>query len=107
MTTEAKPLEFYSNDNIAHNNRIATYSQTLISLIVGVATGILSITGFAGFACYLVGYMLTSGLIVLKMGNKTENYFKSVYSFFMDGLSEGFLTFILFWTLAYDMVHLF
>jgi len=101
------PEEYFVPENIANNNRVVNFSQTLICSIAGTATGILAITGLYGFVCYFLAYVLASVFLLKKIDFKTETYFPSASSFWVDSISQGFMSFILFWTLSYDIVHLF
>ena len=41
------------------------------------------------------------------LGTRKQKYFPSKKSYLLDGLTAQIATFILFWTLAYDIVHIF
>ncbi|CAN6548442.1 unnamed protein product [Malus baccata var. baccata] len=68
-------------ENLQSNMKIIYYSRTFMSIIGGVIAGILGFTGLTGFICW--------NQIIL------------------DGFLGGLLSFVLFWTFAYDIVHIF
>ncbi len=51
--------------------------------------------------------MRMQGLLFFTVGSKSSLYFPSLRSVVWDGITDGLLTFVLFWTLLYAMVHLF
>ena len=51
--------------------------------------------------------MAIGGAVVAKCGLKPSKYFIGIDKVVVDGASLGFGTFVLFWTLFYNICHLF
>lgn len=68
----------------------------------------MGIEGFSGFLMFLLSCFLTSGMLCLKMGSLSMSaYFKSSNQVWTEGLTQGLMSFILFWTLFFDLVHIY
>eukprot|EP00048_Salpingoeca_helianthica_P009941 m.142665 g.142665 ORF g.142665 m.142665 type:complete len:103 (+) comp14975_c0_seq2:66-374(+) len=91
----------------AKNMAIISQSRTLASILFGCAAGILGLTSLKGFAFYAIFSAIFSGLLFVVVGPKSSQFFASMRSVVWDGITDGMLTFVLFWTLLYAMVHLF
>lgn len=96
-----------SPENLQHNNRIAYYCKTFLSIVAGVVAGVMGLTGIPGFLCYIIIMGAASFGIFLKTGGNLDAYFDSWERVAVDGISQGAMSFVLFWTLAYDIVHIF
>ncbi|KAH7435705.1 hypothetical protein KP509_06G076100 [Ceratopteris richardii] len=105
--TDGDDVSLYSAENIQHNMRTLYYSRTFLSIVGGIVAGILGLTGVSGFLFYFVIMMATSAAVALKAGFKIGMYFDSLNRVTLDGLTAGLMSFVLFWTLAYDIVHIF
>ncbi|KAG0599599.1 hypothetical protein M758_12G164600 [Ceratodon purpureus] len=104
---DADEVPAYSQENVQINMRIIYYSRTFLSIVGGVIAGVLGLTGISGFLCYFLIMMLASGGIAAKAKFDVHSYFDSWNRVLFDGIGQGMLSFILFWTFAYDIVHIF
>ncbi|PIN18094.1 hypothetical protein CDL12_09240 [Handroanthus impetiginosus] len=50
---------------------------------------------------------ITTGGLAAKTGFSVHSYFDSWNRIVFDGILGGLLSFVLFWTFAYDIVHIF
>eukprot|EP01114_Cavostelium_apophysatum_P007136 TRINITY_DN1889_c0_g1_i1.p1 TRINITY_DN1889_c0_g1~~TRINITY_DN1889_c0_g1_i1.p1 ORF type:complete len:113 (+),score=7.21 TRINITY_DN1889_c0_g1_i1:109-447(+) len=104
----AGPPISYVPAEIAYNANILYFCRILTSTVAGCLIGVLGITGVYGFLMYFVNFFIISGLIyVLKVNQNTDPYFISKSTLFWDGIFHGMLTYIMFWTLFYDIVHIY
>lgn len=86
------------------------YVRALMAIITGVAAGILGLTGSKGFLLYIAMHFLTSIFLLAKMKFKVSEYLTpdaSLFWFAVDGLTGQGLSFVMFWTLSFAMVHIF
>eukprot|EP01130_Rhizamoeba_saxonica_P006482 TRINITY_DN2579_c0_g1_i1.p1 TRINITY_DN2579_c0_g1~~TRINITY_DN2579_c0_g1_i1.p1 ORF type:complete len:118 (-),score=12.76 TRINITY_DN2579_c0_g1_i1:38-391(-) len=81
--------------------------RMVTSLIGGIGAGILGLTGWTGFLFYFVLALIVSLLVAAKGNFQLELYFVDTSAIFSHGLFYGVLTFIMFWTLSYDVVHVY
>jgi len=77
-----------------------------ISIIAGCGSGIIGMTGLLGFLPYFITYAIISGLVWIKMQGKPLVFFQSENALW-DGIFTGLLSYVLFWTLSYDIVHIY
>ena len=82
-------------------------SRTFGAIVAGLVAGILGLTGIWGALCYFAANGLISAVLYQTLGTRRQKFFPSKKSYFLDGLTAQIATFILFWTLAYDIVHIF
>lgn len=55
--------------------RLPPCSKIFVSLLAGVFTGIVGITGYKGFLIYLLAHALMAGLLMLKASLQPQRYF--------------------------------
>ncbi|PRQ39506.1 putative rab5-interacting protein family [Rosa chinensis] len=94
-------------ESLQSNMKIIYYSRTFMSIIGGVIAGILGFTGLSGFVLYFLIMAVTSVGLIAKAGFQVHSYFDSWNQIILDGVLGGLLSFVLFWTFAYDIVHIF
>lgn len=78
-----------------------------MSIIGGIIAGLLGFTGLTGFIWYFLIMTVTSVGLIAKTGFAVDSYFDSWTQIILDGFLGGLLSFVLFWTFAYDIVHIF
>jgi len=84
-------------------------SSIALALTSALAAGVLGVEGWSGFLYYLAGQALAASALWLKSGGKPEEFALSKVGLLVgESLgSTSLLTFILFWSLAHNYVHLF
>ncbi|GMH28557.1 hypothetical protein Nepgr_030400 [Nepenthes gracilis] len=100
-------IPIFNAENIQNNMKIIYYSRTFLSIVGGVIAGILGFTGFAGFVLYFLVMAVTSVGLIAKAKFSVQSYFDSWNRVILDGFLGGLMSFVLFWTFAYDIVHIF
>uniref|UniRef100_A0A7S2XA63 ER membrane protein complex subunit 6 n=1 Tax=Lotharella oceanica TaxID=641309 RepID=A0A7S2XA63_9EUKA len=101
------PGELMSTQRIAHNVKVIHFCRILISIVVGAACGIIGYTGIRGFLFFILSWIGTSLSYFVRTGWDTEKYFTSTWLLVTHDLFQGTLSFMLFWTLFYDIVHIY
>ncbi|XP_073108682.1 uncharacterized protein [Elaeis guineensis] len=100
-------LPIFNAENLQSNMKSIYYSRSFLSIIGGVVAGIWGFTGLMGFVFYFL-IMATASLgFVAKAKFSTHKYFDCRNRILMDGFLGGLMSFVLFWTFAYDIVHIF
>ena len=67
----------------------------------------MGITGVPGFAFFLIATMMLSVGLFLKVKCDPKPFFKLPNDIWFQGISEAAMSYILFWTLFYDIVHIY
>ena len=92
----------------ANNRRAVTTLRTIVYVAAGIAAGVLGFTGSAGLAMYLVMHCLLVGVVAVSVGFKLPEYFSGGWrSVALTNLFDEIMPFVLFWSLAYSLVHVF
>mmetsp|Transcript_11433 Transcript_11433/g.18612 ORF Transcript_11433/g.18612 Transcript_11433/m.18612 type:complete len:114 (-) Transcript_11433:39-380(-) len=101
--------ELYDQRSVMFNVKAVAYVRTILTIAAGFAAGVLGLTGFKGFALYLVLYVSASLLMVAKMGDPVSKYIPKTgtASFLLGGIGGEGLAFVLYWTLSYALVHIY
>jgi len=108
QSSSKDPNEVYSPELIAHNQRVVNSSRVWTSLVAGCAAGILGITGILpGFLFYAVITAFTSLLLAIRAQFNFKKYFYDKNGPMFEGLFSGAMTYLLFWTLMYDITHVY
>ena len=73
-----------------------------------VATGIAGATSLKGLACFVAAHVFVSLALLLRMKGDSERYTDmGLVPFVLGGAGGYALSFVLFWTLAYALVHIY
>jgi hypothetical protein len=99
--------EVFAMDRIAFNARILNYCRVFVAIVSGCAAGILGLTGLAGFVAFFATTLLLSVGLYLKVSCEPKPFFKKPNDIWSEGISQSLLSYILFWTLFYDIVHIY
>ncbi|OAY36924.1 ER membrane protein complex subunit 6 [Manihot esculenta] len=103
----ANDIQTFNAENLQSNMKVIYYSRTFLAIISGVIAGILGFTGLTGFIFYVLIMAITSLGLVAKAKFSVHSYFDSWNRIILDGFFGGLMSFVLFWTFAYDIVHIF
>lgn len=106
---QSKDVEFFSMENMKSNEQTVDFIYTSMCVIAGCMAGVIGLTGLTGFAFLAVAYVLTAVAVwVFKLQTNVKVYFNtSTLSFIFSGVFSQALSFILFWTLSYGLVHIY
>ncbi|KAI3893557.1 hypothetical protein MKW92_049769 [Papaver armeniacum] len=97
----------FSAENLQSNMKVIYYSRTFLSIVAGVKAGVLGFTSLTGFVFYFLIMAVTSVGLAAKAKFNVHAYFDSWNRVTLDGFLSGLMSFVLFWTFAYDIVHIF
>lgn len=98
---------------LAKNVKSVTFVRTSTSILSGMVVGVLGLTNTMGFVGFAVLYALSSLMLgQLRMGGNTGEFLIPTapwYSpaFLLDSIGGNLITFLLFWTLSFALVHLY
>lgn len=83
-------------------------SRVASAIIAGCVAGIMGMEGLSGFLLFLVSCLVTSAMLCARMGSLGMlDYFAKPHAIWTAGLTDGLMSYILFWTLFFDLVHIF
>ncbi|KAG0055872.1 ER membrane complex subunit 6 [Gryganskiella cystojenkinii] len=98
----------YVDMYIAKNSQTVTFIRSSFSAILGLAAGTMGLTNWSGFIFYFLGSAFLSLLIFLvKAKANPAPYFRQPTDVFTEGILGGMLSYILFWTLLYGIIHVY
>jgi hypothetical protein len=97
--------------HVKHNLEVVHFTRTWVSIVGGCCCGILGLTNWSGFLFYLLTSLLTSVVLLAKVGGVDPHSVKERFvgwgALTTDGLVAGCMSFVLFWTLLYDIVYVY
>jgi len=104
--TEPSEEEFFNPEIIQQNNRIVYVCRIVVTSVAGCVAGLMGQTGLMGFVCYLAASVLVSLLLFFKLERfETKPFFTSWMNIWTEGVSQGLMSFVLFWTLFYGFLN--
>lgn len=92
-----------------NNASVASFTSIALALTSALAAGVLGVEGWSGFLYYLAGQAVAASALWAKSAGRPEDFSLSKIGLLVgESLgSTSLLTFILFWSLAHNYVHLF
>lgn len=89
-------LNFFNSDS-------NYYSKIFTSLLFGIFSGIIQLQAFQGLILFTIIFGLTS-VIIKSLSNLKNGVFikNEISNLWLNGFSDAAMTFVLFWTLAYN-----
>lgn len=95
-------------DALQYNMKQLELFSIVIYLVAGTMAGILGLTGLNGLILFLAVSATSYLALLLKMKMSTLSYTtSSIFGLVFGAASSQALTFILFWTFAFALVHLY
>ena len=86
------------------------YVRSLMAIVIGIVAGVAGLTNSRGFLFYIVMHLVTSFALLFKMKFNPSEYLSanvSIFWFAVDGLLAQLISFLMFWTLSFAMIHIF
>ncbi|GFQ71502.1 ER membrane protein complex subunit 6 [Trichonephila clavipes] len=97
----------YSEGAVRHNLVLLEYCRTSMAALSGSTAGVLGLTGLYGFGFYVFTAVVLWVFLLGKAGSHWEKYFRSRTQLLTSGFFGGLITYILFWTFLFGMVHVY
>jgi len=97
----------YNQGAIAHNAAVVEYTRTVTAVFSGLCAGVLGLTSFLGFGFYFLAVFGMWLILVAKAGVDYQRFFTSRQSLLTNGFFGALFTYILSWTFAYGVVHVY
>ena len=102
----AEPI-LYSDAVVRANENSLEQCRTSVSALSGCVAGILGLTSYKGFLFYGVSMLLLSIILFGFIRHEHRKLFSSLKHVFTNGFFNGLLTYVLFWTFLYGMIHVY
>ncbi|CAK9014191.1 unnamed protein product [Durusdinium trenchii] len=99
--------EFLQMAALQQNVRTLTNCRIFAGVMAGCIAGLLKIEGLLGVGVFILVTLIHSLMIAAKMEFEVHRHFPKSRDLFVSQFGGGLLSFILFWTLSFDMVHIF
>ena len=98
----------FDRDAMAHNLNAVDGCRSYLTLFGAVGAGVVGATGLRGLLFFVGTYVLGSIALLTRMRcNPTDYTSESLTKFVIAGAPGYALSFVLFWTLAYALVHIY
>ena len=91
-----------------HNLSAIDGCRSYLTIFAGVATGILGATSIRGALAFMASYVGVSVALLAKMRCDSMAYTnEAIPNHIFGGVGKYGLSFVLFWTLSYALVHIY
>ena len=105
--TTGKKLTFIDPEKVANNARVNETVFQFLSIVSGIVCGVLGYTDLKGLGAFFAFNCVIGAAVCAKLKGDVKSHFASWDKIFVAGASASAGTFILFWTLFYNICHLF
>mmetsp|Transcript_16205 Transcript_16205/g.27392 ORF Transcript_16205/g.27392 Transcript_16205/m.27392 type:complete len:111 (-) Transcript_16205:1031-1363(-) len=93
---------------LQYNNLNIDKFQTVVFIAGGIISGVLGFTGLMGLLMFVLLSAIASLALILKCNFNLSKYTNSgMFGLSMNGITNFAMSFILFWTLTYALVHIY
>ena len=103
---QADPI-LHSDVVVRANENSLEQCRTSVSALSGCVAGILGLTSYKGFLFYAVSMFLLSIILFVFIRHEHRKLFSGLNHVFTNGFFNGLLTYVLFWTFLYGMIHVY
>lgn len=107
MNQPNQDAHLYVQSHVMHNARQLQFIRSCFAAIAGSAAGILGLTNLSGFLFYAIGWIILSILLITKTSGVKKYFIHGYKDVVLDGAMGGLLSYTLFHTLLYGLVHLY
>lgn len=100
--------QMYSQQPFSNNINNLSWLRAVMAIVSGVCAGILGLESLWGFMFYLVTSVLLSASIwITRIEGKPELYFNNISILAMHDVFSNLVSYVLFWTLFYGLMHVY
>ena len=103
---KSKYMSFNSNVSMKRNVQSIAHMRLIVTLCIGVATGILGFDGPLGIVFFFGVNLLVSCLLAVRFGFKAKPYFRDFKQFFYTGMTANFMTFMVTWVFFHNLIYI-
>ena len=106
---DKKGVTMWNIPNIQYNAKTIGWARTFMVITGGACAGVLGLTGLQGIIGFVVLYALISVSILAKVKFDLGNVLpgSTTPTFVLGGIMGELMSFLLFWTLLYGIVHVY
>ncbi|GAW83526.1 conserved Plasmodium protein, unknown function [Plasmodium gonderi] len=97
----------YNERRIRHNKHSLILSKQFHGIIGGITVGILGVQGIYGFLLFSIFTMIGTLMTFSHIRADYKSFFIKKSDIFCRDFFSGLISFILFWTLSYDLIYIF
>ena len=98
----------YSQQPFANNLNNLAWLRAVMAIVSGVCAGILGLESLWGFMFYLAtSFLLSASIFFTRIEGKPELYFTSLTFLMIHEVFSNLVSFVLFWTLFYGLMHVY
>eukprot|EP00730_Choanoeca_flexa_P004375 TRINITY_DN11676_c0_g1_i1.p1 TRINITY_DN11676_c0_g1~~TRINITY_DN11676_c0_g1_i1.p1 ORF type:complete len:113 (+),score=13.62 TRINITY_DN11676_c0_g1_i1:113-451(+) len=100
-------LNAFDGGAMGYNLGQIHFIRAITAIAAGISAGTLGLVFLWGFAYYAVVSTALSAVLFGSHGRHHDKYFPSVSGLVWEGVTKNMFTYVLFWTIAYGMVHVY
>jgi len=108
MSEVSKPVaERMSPEKVVSNTALHNNIRSLVALFAGSVCGIIGLDGIYGVVFFLLAMAALSACLLVKVNFQPALYFPTPSAIWTDGVFAAMMTYVLFWTMLYNIVHVY
>jgi ER membrane protein complex subunit 6 len=81
--------------------------RVVVAMAAGSVAGALALQSLYGVLCFVLANLLFSAVQWVLLPRNVRAFADQTWGVFTDNAASGLLTFVLFWTMAFNLVHIF
>ena len=98
----------FSQEPFLFNLNNLAWLRAVMAIVSGICAGILGLESLWGFMFYLATSVLLSASIwITRINGQPELYFNNLSSLMIHDVFPNLVSFVLFWTLFYGLMHVY
>ncbi|CAG9472214.1 ER membrane protein complex subunit 6, putative [Plasmodium vivax] len=97
----------YNDRKIKHNKNSLILSKQFYGIIGGITVGILGVQGTYGFLLFSIFTVIGTLMTFSHIRTDFKSFFMKPSDVLCRDFFSGLISFILFWTLSYDLIYIF
>ena len=108
MDDETEDKKMLNREAMMHNMSAIDGCRSYLTIFAGVGAGILGLTSVRGALGFMASYVAISlALLVAMKGDSMVYTNEAIPNHVIGGVGKYGLSFVLFWTLSYALVHIY
>ena len=105
--TQKPKIPIYSQEAYASNLSVIQSTRAILAIVAGISAGVLGLESLWGFGFYfLISTLLSLSIYILTLGSPTL-YFTAPQQLWIQDVFSNLFSYVLFWTLAFGMLHVY
>jgi hypothetical protein len=101
-------IQSFSQKPFAYNVKNLAWLRAVMAIVSGICAGILGLESLWGFMFYIAtSVLLSASIYITRVEAQPELYFNTASFLMIHDVFSNLVSFVLFWTLFYGLMHVY